>query len=487
MSTSTDTATPAVLRRSHYIDGIWTPSADESFIDVHSARTGTVLGRVPAGGVHEVDQAISAARAAQPGWEALPPSERKAFLRAIASAIRDREEMIVHLVAEEIGCIGNTARAMQIGMAAHTFDDAADRLDAALAPTQLGNSEVIVQPVGVVAAITPWNFPLYQAALKVAPALAVGCTVVLKPSEVAGLTAYVLADIVDEIGLPPGVFNLVSGYGPVVGEHLAGHRDVDAVTFTGSDRAGARVAEVAGAAITPVTLELGGKSAHVLLDDHDLEAAVRYSVASAFGNNGQVCAALSRLIVPRSALAEVERLVTTEASTYIPGDPLDPATKLGPLVSRQQHDRLVSIVTRSIAEGASVLTGGVGQIDDLPHDLAGGYYFAPTVFTDVDPTSIIGQEEAFGPVLAILPYDGDDAAALAVANSTPYGLNAAVWVEDIDRAQRFAKKVHASTVYINAGKFNPSAPFGGTKRSGFGRERGIYGLHEFVQTKAIQS
>ncbi|MEU1980892.1 aldehyde dehydrogenase family protein [Nocardia sp. NPDC019395] len=487
MSTSTGTAILETVRENHYIGGVWTPSAVESFIDIHSARTGTVLGRVPEGGHPEVDSAVAAARAAQPAWEALPPADRKAFLHAVADGIRAREEMIVRLVADEIGCIGGTARAMQIGMAAHTFDDAADNLDAALAPTQLGNSDIIVEARGVVAAITPWNFPLYQAALKVAPALAVGCTVVLKPSEVAGLTAYVLADIIDEAGLPPGVFNLVSGYGPVVGEHLAGHRDVDAVSFTGSDRAGARVAEVAGAAITPVTLELGGKSAHVLLDDHDLEAAVRYSVGSAFGNNGQVCAALSRLIVPRSILPEVERLVVAEAESYLPGDPLDAATKLGPLVSRQQHDRLVSIVTRANEDGSKVLLGGTAPIAGLPDDLAGGYYFAPTVFTDVDPASTIGQEEAFGPVLAILTYDGGDDDAAAIANGTPYGLNAAVWCEDADRAARFARKVNASTVYINAGKFNPSAPFGGTKGSGFGRERGIHGLHEYVHTKAIQS
>lgn len=482
----TTTVSEVVVRDCHYIDGSWVaPSLDE-FIEVSSARTGRALGRVPAGTVDDVDAAVGAARAAHASWAQTPADERAAHLRAIARGLRDREDAIVALVAEEIGCIGGTARAMQIGMAAHTFDDAADNIERAMRSEALGNSTVIVEPVGVVAAITPWNFPLYQAALKVAPALAVGCTVVLKPSEVAGLTAYVLADVVDSVSLPAGVFNLVSGTGAIVGERLVSHPDVDAVTFTGSDRAGARVAELAGAAITPVTLELGGKSAHVLLDDHDLEAAVRYSVGSAFGNNGQVCAALSRLIVPRSALAEVERLVKLEVAQYVPADPLNPSTKLGPLVSEQQRDRLVGIIATSIAEGSRVLVGGGVERPDLPDEIAGGYYVNPTVFTDVDPQSTIGQQEAFGPVLALIPYDGDDDDALAIANGTPYGLNAAVWSEDTDRAHRFAARVHASTVYINAGKFNPSAPFGGTKGSGFGRERGFHGLTEFVQTKSIQ-
>lgn len=481
------TTSAVIVRDSHYIGGTWTAASPAQFIDVTSARTGHVLGQVPAGGPDDVDSAVGAARAALDSWAQTPADERANYLRAVAQGLRDREASIVTLVAEEIGCIGGTARAMQIGMAAHTFDEAATNIDKAMASEQLGNSTVIVQPVGVVAAITPWNFPLYQAALKVAPALAVGCTVVLKPSEVAGLTAYVLADVIDEIGLPAGVFNLVSGTGPTVGEHLVSHPDVDAVTFTGSDRAGARVAELAGAAVTPVTLELGGKSAHILLDDHDLEAAVRYSVGSAFGNNGQVCAALSRMIVPRSALADVERLVEAEVAQYVPADPLDASTKLGPLVSEQQRDRLNTIIATAIDEGSRVLVGGETGQPNLPEEIAGGFYVAPTVFTDVDPKSTIGQQEAFGPVLALIPYDGDDEDALAIANGTPYGLNAAVWAADTDRANTFARKVNASTVYINAGKFNPSAPFGGTKGSGFGRERGLHGLSEFVHTKAIQS
>ncbi|OZF07753.1 hypothetical protein CH300_04870 [Rhodococcus sp. 15-1154-1] len=479
--------TTTTTRNSHYIGGTWTSTLPADFIDVSSARTGQVMGRVPAGGTDDVNCAVDAARAAHASWAQTPASERAAYLRSIAQGLRDREDEIVTLVAEEIGCIAGTARAMQIGMAAHTFDDAAARIDQATASEQLGNSTIIVQPVGVVAAITPWNFPLYQAALKVAPALAVGCTVVLKPSEVAGLTAYVMADVIDAAGLPAGVFNLVSGTGPVVGEHLVRHPDVDAVTFTGSDRAGARVAELAGAAVTPVTLELGGKSAHVLLDDHDLQSAVRYSVGSAFGNNGQVCAALSRMIVPRSALAVVERLVKDEVAQYIPADPLEASTKLGPLVSAQQRARLNALITKSIDEGTRVLVGGEVEPPNLPEAIAGGFYVTPTVFTDVDPTSTIGQQEAFGPVLALIPYDGGDDEALAIANGTPYGLNAAVWSADTDRADRFARKVNASTVYINAGKFNPVAPFGGTKGSGFGRERGIHGLSEFVQTKAIQT
>ncbi|QJU54978.1 aldehyde dehydrogenase family protein [Herbiconiux sp. KACC 21604] len=472
-------------RREQFIDGEWIPSSEPG-LEVRSARTGTLVGRVAEGTIDDVERAVAAARRAFPAWSALPAGERAGYLRAIAEGIRSHADEIVTLVAEEIGTIEGTARAMQIGAAAHAFDDAAAHAEAALEAKELGNSRILSQPVGVVAAITPWNFPLYQAALKIAPALAVGCTVVLKPSEVAGLTALTLGDIAAEAGLPAGVLNIVSGLGPVVGEALVGHPEVDAVTFTGSDRAGARVASIAGGAIKPVTLELGGKSAHLVLDDSDLESAVGYSITSAFGNNGQVCAALSRLVVPRDLLPRVEEIALAKASTVVVGDPLESGTQLGPLTSEAQRERLQGLVRTAVDEGTRVLLGGPDAEVAVPSGLEGGYWVAPTVFTDVAPDATIAQEEAFGPVLTIIPFDGDDEEGVRIVNSTRYGLNAAVWAADRERAEAVARQLNASTVYLNAAAFNPSAPFGGTKGSGFGRERGAWGLHEYTQTKSVQ-
>jgi aldehyde dehydrogenase (NAD+) len=474
-------------RLEQFIDGRWITSDGGGAIPVHSARTGEVWAEVSAGTSADVDAAVAAARRAFPGWAATDPAERARLLKALASGIRARADEIVALVAEEIGSVEPLARGMQVGAAAFAFDDAADSITEALDERMLGNSRIIAEPLGVVAAITPWNFPLYQAALKIAPALAVGCTVVLKPSEVAGLTGLLLGDIAEEAGLPAGVLNIVSGYGPEVGEALVTHPDVAVVTFTGSDRAGARVAELAGAAVKPVTLELGGKSAHLVLDDSDLEAAVAYSVGSAFGNNGQVCAALSRLVVPRALLPEVERIARERAAAHVVGDPLVAGTTIGPLTSAAQRDRLQSLLRAASDDGSRAILGGADAEIAIPEGLESGYWAAPTIYTDVQADHTIAQEEAFGPVLAIIPFDGDDEEGIRVVNSTRYGLNAAVWAGDRERAASVARRLHASTVYINAAAFNPSAPFGGTRGSGFGRERGVFGLHEFVQTKSIQT
>lgn len=476
-----------ITRSEHFINGAWTPSVGGGTIPVHSARTGEVWAEVSAGTKTDVDAAVAAARDAFPAWASRSAGDRADILRRIAAGIRDRADDIVALVAEEIGSTEPLARGMQINAAAYAFDDAADGIVDVLAEHTLGNSRIVAEPLGVVAAITPWNFPLYQAALKVAPALAVGCTVVLKPSEVAGLTGLILGDIARDAGVPAGVLNIVSGYGPEVGEALVTHPDVAVVTFTGSDRAGARVAELAGASVKPVTLELGGKSAHIILDDSDLEAAVAYSVGSAFGNSGQVCAALSRLVVPRALLPEVERLAKERAAAHVVGDPLTPGTTIGPLTSAAQRDRLHALLQAAEADGSRAILGGSTASATAPEGLAGGYWVSPTVYTDVQTNHTIAQEEAFGPVLAIIPFDGDDEEGIKVVNSTRYGLNAAVWSGDTTRAEAVARRLNASTVYINAGAFNPSAPFGGTKGSGFGRERGVFGLHEFVQTKSIQT
>jgi acyl-CoA reductase-like NAD-dependent aldehyde dehydrogenase len=346
---------------------------------------------------------------------------------------------------------------------------------------QVGNSLVVREPVGVVGCITPWNYPLHQVVNKVAPALAAGCTVVLKPSEVAPFTAFVLAEIVDEAGLPAGVFNLVSGTGPIVGEAIVTHPDVDAVSFTGSTRAGKRIAELAAATVKRVTLEMGGKSANLILDDADLEKAVRSGVNNAFLNSGQTCTALTRMLVPRDRQADAERIAADQAAKLTVGDPFDDSSRLGPLVSDVQRERVRGYIRKGIDEGARLVIGGA----DAPPGLRRGYYVQPTIFADVRPDMTIAQEEIFGPVLSIIPYDTEED-AVRIANDTVYGLAGAVWAADPARAERVARRLRTGQVDVNGGRFNPMAPFGGFKQSGVGRELGRFGLEEFLEVKSLQ-
>lgn len=464
-----------------YIDGAWVESDGAEEFKVTDSRTGTPMGSVMLGTAEDVHRAVVAAAEAFPDWSGRPPAERAAFLRRIAAGVRERGDELISLISREVGTAYPQSRAMQWDIVAHSFEDAAQVAERLSWTETLGNSVIHRTPVGVVGAITPWNFPLYQIALKAAPALAAGCTVVLKPSEIAGLSPLVLTEIIAAAGLPAGVFNLVSGDGPVVGEAIASHPLVDIVSFTGSDRAGKRVAELASASVKRLSLELGGKSANVVLADADIEAAVAYGVASCYNNAGQTCAALTRLIVPRERLAEIEALALETARNYVEGDPLDTEVKLGPLVSEMQQQRVIEYIKCGVAEGGRMILGdpqGISQRNE-------GYYVPATIFSDVTPEMTIAQEEIFGPVLAIIPVDST-AEAIAVANGTPYGLNAAVWSNDEAELERVALKLHASTVYLNGGKFNPSAPFGGTKQSGYGRERGAHGVYEFLQTVSLQ-
>jgi betaine-aldehyde dehydrogenase len=332
-----------------------------------------------------------------------------------------------------------------------------------------------------VAAITPWNYPLHQVVAKVAPALAAGCTVVLKPSEVAPLSAFILAEIIHGSGLPSGVFNLISGYGESVGEALASHRGVDMVSFTGSSRAGKRIAELAASTVKRVALELGGKSAAVILDDADLAAAVKGTVGACFLNSGQTCNACTRMIVPESHYERAAALAVDAAAAYRPGDPLDERTRLGPLVSERQQERVLAYIRQGMAEGAELLLGGA----ELPEGLGHGFFVLPTVFGRVTPEMTIAREEIFGPVLSIMSCRDDDD-AVRIANDTEYGLAAAVWSGDPDRADAVARRLRAGQVDINGGSFNLLAPFGGFKQSGYGRELGRYGLEEFLATKSLQ-
>jgi acyl-CoA reductase-like NAD-dependent aldehyde dehydrogenase len=380
-----------------------------------------------------------------------------------------------------VGTPVNVSTIIQVGLPIMTFASMAELVGQVPWEETVGNSIVVREPVGVVGAITPWNYPLHQIAAKVAPALAAGCTVVLKPSEVAPLNAFVLAEVMHEIGLPPGVFNLVSGTGSDVGEAVARHREVDIVSFTGSTRAGKRVAELAAATVKRVTLELGGKSATVILPDADFDRAVPAGVTMCFLNSGQTCSALTRMLVPRDRLRETEEIAVRTAESYTLGNPLDDTTRIGPLVSAAQRERVRAYIQNGIDEGAKLVIGGV----DPPEGLEKGFFVRPTVFSEVRRDMTIAQEEIFGPVLSILPYDTEDE-AIEIANDSVYGLAGAVWAADAARATGVARRIRTGQVDINGGSFNPLAPFGGFKQSGHGRELGKFGLEEYLEIKSLQ-
>lgn len=470
-----------IVRDKIYIDGAWVASTGSDTIAVINSTTEEVMASVPGGTREDADRAVKAARAAFPVWSATSVDERAKTLDLIKDALQARMDELATLVCQEVGMPKTLATIIQAGLPIMDFAGTAKALREASFEEEIANSLVVREPVGVVAAITPWNYPLHQVAAKVSAALGAGCTVVLKPSEVAPLTAFILADIIDDLGLPPGTFNLVSGVGPVVGEALAAHPEVDMVSFTGSTRAGKRVAELASQTVKRVALELGGKSPNVILEDANLAKAVPDGLAKCYLNSGQTCNALTRMLVPRSQLDEVESLVLEAVSTYKLGDPLAEGTRLGPLVSGAQRDRVRGFIRTGVDEGARLLTGGAEAPDDLPQ----GYFVRPTVFSDVTPKMTIAREEIFGPVLVIMPYDSEDE-AVAMANDTNYGLAAAVWSGDQDKAKAVARQLRAGMVEVNGGGFNPAAPFGGYKQSGYGRELGKHGLDEFLEVKSMQ-
>jgi acyl-CoA reductase-like NAD-dependent aldehyde dehydrogenase len=470
-----------IVRDKIYINGAWVSSTGTGTLDVINSGTEEVMATIPEGTAEDVDKAVQAAAAAFPAWSATSIEERGKLLTRIGEALAARTDEVATIISQEVGMPMTLSPSVQVGLPAMAFADAANAAEAFQWEEELGNSLVVHEPIGVVGAITPWNFPLYQVVLKVAPALAAGCTVVLKPSEVAPINAFILADIIDEIGLPAGVFNLVSGVGPVVGEAIASHPKVDMVSFTGSTRAGRRVMELGSEGIKRVSLELGGKSANILLDDADLATAVPAGVFACYMNSGQTCSALTRMLVPRDKLAEVEELAAGAAAGFAPGDPFEAGKLLGPLVSSVQRDRVRGYINKGIEEGAKLVIGGA----EPPEGLEKGFFVQPTVFSDVTPDMTIAREEIFGPVLSIIPYDTEEE-AIEIANDTPYGLSGGVWSSDPARAEKVARQMRTGQVDINGGAFNPGAPFGGYKQSGNGRERGKYGLEEFIETKAMQ-
>jgi aldehyde dehydrogenase (NAD+) len=464
-----------------YIDGAWVASTGTGTLDVIDSTTEEVLATVPAGTVEDIDRAVAAARRAFPAWSETSVEERAKMLVRVQEALGTRMDELADMITHEVGMPLTLSGLIQVGLPMNTFGSMAQVANDFTWEQQVGNSLIVREPIGVVGAITPWNYPLHQIAAKVAPALAAGCTVVLKPSEVAPLNAFVLAEVFDEVGLPAGVFNLVTGLGPVVGEAIAAHHDVDMVSFTGSTRAGRRVSEVAAATVKRVALELGGKSANVILSGADLDKAVPDGVNKCYMNSGQTCSALTRMLVPRDKLAEVEALATEAAEGWTAGDPFDKATRLGPLISAVQRDRVRSYIQRGEEEGARLLTGGAESPDGLDH----GFFVRPTVFSDVTRDMTIAREEIFGPVLSIIPYDTEEE-AIDIANDTDYGLAGGVWAEDADHANRVARKLRTGQVEVNGGGFNPVAPFGGYKQSGNGREYGNFGFEEFLEVKSLQ-
>jgi len=470
-----------ILRDKFFINGQWvTPSSSET-IEVHNAGTGAVMGKVPAGGEKDINAAVSAAHAALDSWSATSAEKRAEYLQKISDGLKARAVELGSTISQEVGMPIKMSARMQAGLPIANFANYAKIGREFKFEDRVGNSLVVREPVGVVGAITPWNYPLNQIALKVAPALAAGCTVVLKPSEIAPFNAFILAEVVEAADLPKGVFNLVTGYGPAAGEALVKHASVDMISFTGSTRAGKRISELAAQTVKRVALELGGKSASVILDDADLAAAVKTTVSYCYLNSGQTCTALTRMLVPASKYDEAAKLAVDAAKNFTPGDPLAETTRLGPLSSQMQLDRVRDYIKKGVAEGAELLAGGA----DKPEGLAGGYFVKPTIFGKVKNSMTIAQEEIFGPVLSIIAYK-DEEEAVRIANDTPYGLAGAVWSADEARAQKVARRIRAGQIDINGGAFNMNAPFGGFKQSGHGREAGTYGLEEFLEYKSLQ-
>jgi len=464
-----------------YIDGAWVPSDGTGTIEVINAGTEEVMGSIPEGTASDVDKAVAAARRAFESWAGTPVEERQKYMIRLNEALQARSPEIAEVIAGEVGMPITWSTMIQAGLPAGNMQTYATLLDTFEFEETIGNSLVVKEPVGVVGAITPWNYPLHQIICKLGGALAAGCTFVLKPSEVAPLNAFILAEIVHEIGLPAGVFNMVTGTGPVVGAAISEHPDVDMVSFTGSTRAGKQVAAAAAGTVKRVALELGGKSANIVLDDANLEEVIPKGLFACYLNSGQTCTAHTRMLVPNSRYDEAVAIAAGAAEQTQVDDPTKEGMHLGPLISQAQWDRVQGYIQQGIDEGAVVAAGGLGKPDG--HET--GYFVKPTVLANVTNDMTVAQEEIFGPVLSIIGYDDEDD-AVRIANDSLYGLSGGVWSADKDRAIAVARRMRTGAVDVNGGSFNIAAPFGGYKQSGYGRENGPYGIDEFLQTKSLQ-
>lgn len=468
-------------REQLYIDGKWRDSLGKGSIDVINPATEEIIGRVPVGSTKDVDKAVAAAKNAFDSWSKSSIDERIELLNALSNAFKERGEELAQTITSEVGTPIGYSRVAMVGTPRVVSRSYAKILEDYIWEEEVRNSLICKEPIGVCAFITPWNFPLHQIIGKVAPAIAAGCTMILKPSKEAPLSAFILADILDEIGLPAGVFNLVSGHGSEVGNYMSSHPDVDMVSFTGSTGAGVSVSQSAAPTIKRVTLELGGKSANVALSDADPILVAKKAIGACHQNSGQTCSALTRLIIPESMNEQVCEIIAAKNDSYLVGNPLDESTRCGPMVSLRQQSSVSEYIKSGIDEGANLISGGLG----MPNGLEKGFYVKPTIFADVKPDMKIWKEEIFGPVLVITTYKTEDE-ALALANDSIYGLSGGVWSENPERALNFAKRMRTGQVSVNGGSFNVSAPFGGYKLSGNGRELGTHGLDEFLEIKSIQ-
>jgi aldehyde dehydrogenase (NAD+) len=466
--------------RKFYIDGQWVaPAAPKDFTVINPA-TEEPAGVISMGNAADVDRAVAAARRAFDSFSRTSREERRSLLEKILAVYKKRYADVANAIRDEMGAPAKLANGGQAGIGVGHLTAMIDVLEKFEFEERRGSTRLVLEPVGVCALITPWNWPINQVAAKVVPALAAGCTMVLKPSEFSPFSAIIWAEVMHEAGVPAGVFNLINGTGVEVGAALASHPEVDMVSFTGSTRAGTEVAKLAAATVKRVHQELGGKSPNILLDDANFEKAVKASVMHVFENSGQSCNAPTRMLVPASRLAEVEALAKQVAEKVIVGDPNSTETQVGPVVSGIQFERVEDYISKGIAEGAKLLVGGEGR----PKGLSKGYYVRPTIFSGVNNDMLIAREEIFGPVLAILPYR-DEEEAIRIANDTPYGLQAYVWSGDLARANRVGRRIRAGRVTINGAAGDMNTPFGGFKRSGNGREWGEHGLRDFLEVKAV--
>jgi aldehyde dehydrogenase (NAD+) len=466
--------------RQFYIDGAWVEPLGPGLIDVVDPSTEEVFTQIAAGTAADVDRAVAAARRAFPAFARSSVAERRELLETIVAEYMRRYEDIAQAVTQEMGAPLSLSRGSQVGIGAGHLREMIRVLGEFTFEYMRGPTLITKEPIGVVGMITPWNWPLNQITCKVAPAIAAGCTMVLKPSEIAPVNAVIFAEVMHAAGVPAGVFNLVHGDGPVVGTAMSSHPDIDMMSFTGSTRAGILVAKAAADTVKRVHQELGGKSPNILLDDADFAAAVPSGVQHVFRNSGQSCNAPTRMLVPKARHAEAVELAREAARGVVAGDPRSENSNIGPVVSRVQFDKIQELIRAGIEEGAELVAGGPG----LPDGVSRGYFVRPTVFAHVKPGMRIAEEEIFGPVISIMPYGSEDE-AIAIANDTPYGLAAYVQAGSRERAREVGRQMRAGTVYLNTPEFDIGAPFGGYKRSGNGREWSVFGLEEFLETKGI--
>jgi len=463
-----------------YIDGEWVDPVEPNGMDVINPATEEPMGRISVGSAADVDKAVAAAKRAFPAYSQTTREERIEIFEAILAGLEKRHDDIAAAISQEMGAPMWFAKEDQASSGPQHFAATLEVLKKFKFEDSIGTTRLRHEPIGVCALITPWNWPINQVAVKVAPALAAGCTMILKPSEVAPFDACILAEIIDEVGLPAGVFNLVNGDGPNVGAPLTAHPDVDMVSFTGSTQAGRAITKAAADTIKRVSLELGGKSANIIFDDADLQKAVSRGVKNCFGNSGQSCNAPTRMLVPKSHYSEAVDIARETAEKVKVGDPNDDSSRLGPVASEVQFNKIQDLIDQGIKEGAELVAGGPGRPDGLNK----GFYVRPTIFAGVNNNMTIAREEIFGPVLCMIPYEGEDE-AVEIANDTRYGLSNYLSTGSEERANRVAAQLRSGMVHINGGGLDSQAPFGGYKESGNGREWGVYGLEEFLEVKSV--